>query len=579
MPSTTSSVLFVAFFLFYFLSSTDGLCKFTPASPGWPSIADWNALNSSLSGRLLRPLPPGAVCHLSEPDFNVTVCATVAEEWLTNSFHVNNPISSEWNNWNNDSCLPVSTDPCSGEGYPVYVINATSAEHVKLGVDFARKNNVRLNVKGTGHDYLGRSTAPNSLSIWTHNLHGITTHSSFEPQGCGYSIPTTAVTAAAGHGIGDVYLAIGPLNQIFVAGLSETIGLGGYLTGGGHSPLSSTYGLATDQVLEMELVTPGGDIVTINECQNTDLFWAMRGGGGSTFGVMTSVTLKTFPAPTITAYIVNITAPADLDAFWSTMAYVLSQYPYLSDNGASGYTYMNPQQTSTNGTNPSSFTGLFYAFNTSISAISALFVPIQSYINQSYPQSVFFSAKTYEIPDFYKYYLNYTDTAAVGSDILVSSRLLDGVALSKPLPVLKKTLKAAIPPGLPANINLISGKGVWNAQPRGGSDAVNPAWRKAYAHFIVGVTWEPLNETAKKELEWQLTYNYTQALRDLAPDSGAYVNEADKYEPNWQQTFWGSNYPRLLEIKRAVDPTNVLWCHPCVGSEGWKMFGNDLCEI
>jgi FAD/FMN-containing dehydrogenase len=65
-------------------------------------------------------------------------------------------VSTIQNNWNNDTCLPYPTDPCSDEGYPIYVVNATNAEDVKRGVDFAREKNVRLIVKGTGHDYLGR---------------------------------------------------------------------------------------------------------------------------------------------------------------------------------------------------------------------------------------------------------------------------------------------------------------------------------------------------------------------------------------------------------------------------------------
>lgn len=66
-------------------------------------------------------------------------------------------------------------------------------------------------------------------------------------------------------------------NLTIVAGGSETVGIGDYLTGGGHGPLGPTYGMGADQVLEMEIVTPGGDILTINECQTRDLFWAMRG--------------------------------------------------------------------------------------------------------------------------------------------------------------------------------------------------------------------------------------------------------------------------------------------------------------
>ena len=56
----------------------------------------------------------------------------------------------------NDSCLPDPKYPCTGEGFSIYVVKATSAEHVAAGVNFARNHNIRLNVKGTGHDYLGR---------------------------------------------------------------------------------------------------------------------------------------------------------------------------------------------------------------------------------------------------------------------------------------------------------------------------------------------------------------------------------------------------------------------------------------
>lgn len=66
-------------------------------------------------------------------------------------------------------------------------------------------------------------------------------------------------------------------NLTIVSGGAGTVGLGGYLTGGGHGAYSLTYGLAADQVLEVEMVTPGGEILTVNECQHKSLFWAMRG--------------------------------------------------------------------------------------------------------------------------------------------------------------------------------------------------------------------------------------------------------------------------------------------------------------
>jgi hypothetical protein len=98
-------------------------------------------------------------------------------------------------------------------------------------------------------------------------------------------------------------------------------------------------------------------------------------------------------------------------------------------------------------------------------------------------------------------------------------------------------------------------------------------------------------------------------LRDLTPDLGAYVknevrihisvvsplflypdfgrfeivelmtSKADMNEPDWQHTFWGSNYSKLKAIKKKYDPRDVFWCHPCVGNEGWKEDGVKLCRI
>ena len=75
----------------------------------------------------------------------------------------------------------------------------------------------------------------------------------------------------------EAYTQLDALGQAMVGGGGKTVGVGGYLTGGGHGLLSAQHGLGADQVLELEVVTPTGKIVIANECQNKDLFWAMRG--------------------------------------------------------------------------------------------------------------------------------------------------------------------------------------------------------------------------------------------------------------------------------------------------------------
>jgi FAD/FMN-containing dehydrogenase len=124
-----------------------------------------------------------------------------------------------------------------------------------------------------------RSVAPNALSIWTHHLRGLEFRKGFTPKGCPASvvIPGDAITAAAGTQMLELNPAAAARNLTIISGGAGTVGIGGYLTGGGHAALSSTYGLAADQVLEIEMVTPDGKVITANECQHWDLFWAMRG--------------------------------------------------------------------------------------------------------------------------------------------------------------------------------------------------------------------------------------------------------------------------------------------------------------
>jgi FAD/FMN-containing dehydrogenase len=106
----------------------------------------------------------------------------------------------------------------------------------------------------------------------------ITIHeTSFIPQHCNVVIDGVAVTAGGGTQMLEVYRETAAINHTVVGGGGRTVALGGFLTGAGHSILSPHYGLATDQILEMEVVTPKGEILTLNECQNTDLLWAMRG--------------------------------------------------------------------------------------------------------------------------------------------------------------------------------------------------------------------------------------------------------------------------------------------------------------
>jgi hypothetical protein len=115
-----------------------------------------------------------------------------------------------------------------------------------------------------------------------------------------------------------------------VSGAFSTVSLGGFLSNGGHGALSAKYGLGADQVYEIDLVTPMGKIITANECQNKDYFWAMRGGGGSTYGVALTYTIRAHPSVQSASYRVTLRG-------WSEITYWYQNWATLAMIGASGY--------------------------------------------------------------------------------------------------------------------------------------------------------------------------------------------------------------------------------------------------
>jgi FAD/FMN-containing dehydrogenase len=108
-------------------------------------------------------------------------------------------------------------------------------------------------------------------------LTGISISKSFKPQGCDFSIDVPAITAGGGSAMGDLNLAASQESLYILSGGATSVSVGGYLTGGGHAALAATFGMAADAVLEFEIVSPTGEFLTLNECQNQDLFWATRG--------------------------------------------------------------------------------------------------------------------------------------------------------------------------------------------------------------------------------------------------------------------------------------------------------------
>lgn len=133
-------------------------CTQAPNDTCWPSTADWRGLNTSVTGNLIADTPIAASCYPGPLQNNKT-CAQVDRHWAVQSFQTDHPIGLSYPD---DSCLPVNISAgkrpglCSLGTSPQYTINATTPDHVAAAVKFARNKNVRLVIKNTGHDILGR---------------------------------------------------------------------------------------------------------------------------------------------------------------------------------------------------------------------------------------------------------------------------------------------------------------------------------------------------------------------------------------------------------------------------------------
>lgn len=122
-----------------------------------------------------------------------------------------------------------------------------------------------------------------------------------------------------------------------VSGNCPTVGVaGGYIQGGGHSPLTSKFGLAADQALEYEVIDGRGNYLVANRRENSDLYWALSGGGGGTYGVVLSVTVKTYPdIPTTMTTLQFGSAGAPESNYWQAIASWNALLPSLYESGCS----------------------------------------------------------------------------------------------------------------------------------------------------------------------------------------------------------------------------------------------------
>ncbi|OBR11033.1 FAD binding domain-containing protein [Colletotrichum higginsianum IMI 349063] len=544
------------------LERAAGDCKCFPGDACWPATAQWNALNTTVGGNLIATVPLGSPCH--DPTYDAAVCASLQSQWQDSEIHMESSSSIMAPFFANQSCDPFQPQsrPCLLGNYVVYAVDAKTPEHIQATIAFAREHNIRFVVRNTGHDYLGRSTGAGALSVWTHHMNSaeVVDWNSAAYQG-------KAMKVGAGAQGFHVMEAAHAAGLAVVGGECPTVGIaGGYTQGGGHSALSTSFGLSADNVLEWEVITANGTFLTASKTENADLFWALSGGGPGNWGVVTSLTVKAHADAKVGgATLVIMAADNDNAAFFEAIDAFHEELAAMVDGGSMVVYY---------------FAAAFFqiaplnAFNKTADEVRTLLAPFVARLDGL---GIKYTVAYSEFDSYYGHYDQYFGPLPIGNIQVgiaqYGGRLIPRADITS-IGSFSRSLaaKGATFIGVGTDVGRFGNKD---------SNSVTPAWRSALVHATLTTVWDfeaPWEDMlANQDL---MTNVLMKEIEALTPTGGAYMNEADFQQPNFQKEFFGSNYNALLCLKQKWDPEGFFYVRNAVGSESWGV-ANDgrMCRV
>jgi len=568
-----------------------GFQRVRPGDPAWPSDERWAQLGRELGGRLVKVSAPLQVCRDAA---SAATCADLFRS-LKNPYFVGDAVGlTQTLGW-----VDAWTSMPS-----VYAVAAKSTDDVVAAVNFARDHRLRLVVKGGGHSYQGTSNAPDSLVVWTRKMNDITMHDAFVAAGCeAQAKPVRAVTVGAGAVWAQVYDAVTTQAGGYVQGGGcLTVGVAGLVQSGGFGSFSKAYGLAAGSLLQAEVVTADGVVRIANACTNPELFWGLKGGGGGSLGVVTRLTLRVHELPE-TFGAVNLTIKASTAPAFRRLISLIIDFCSRS--------LLNPhwgEQIRLRRDNVLKIAMVFQGLDRSqaqavwqpfLDSIAA--APDDFSIEFSPLKIVATSARSFWAPTMFKKLLGFISTddrpgAPAGNvfwpgDQAQAGQVLQGYQSAwLPADLLRDAQRQALTDALFAatrhwSVSLHLNKGLAGAPAdalaAAKDTAMNPAVLDAFALLICASEGPPgypgvaghEPDAVEARQRAQAIARAMDELRKLVPNAGSYVSESNFFETNWQQSFWGSNYPRLLAVKQQVDPDGLFFVHHGVGSERWSADG------
>jgi FAD/FMN-containing dehydrogenase len=508
---------------------------------------------------LIATVPIGAPCH-SSSSYNGSLLSTYSEAacnalrnvWYLPETHLSSSSSPMAYPFSNNSCNPwlLPNTTCTLGGHVAYSVNATGVDDLQKTVSFAKLNNIRLVIRNTGHDYLGKSTGAHALAIWTHYMKDIELIEAYDS--AAYAGP--AIKVGAGVESIEAFTFASSHKLMVVGGNCPTVGIaGGYTQGGGHGQLASKYGLSADQVLEWEVITTSGDLVTANANSHPDLFWALRGGGGGTYGVVVSMTIKAFPDTFFsTAYATVLNNGTNTDALYEAVGTFLQSLPSLVDAGAFVVWVADP-----------------FGFMLSPAIAPDLHQEdldrlTRPFITKLTELGLDYQYTSYEKSTFLSNYKSQTGSWNV-SDTNLGGRLIPRSLLEESPQDLLKAVRSISSQATLVGVTFNVSRGVSSPD----ENAVNPYFRDALVSVAIGTAINYTDWSATVAGQNQITNVFLPKIASLTPNGGVYLNEADFQASDFKTLFYGTHYERLEKIKARYDPDDILYAKTAVGSDRW----------
>jgi hypothetical protein len=426
---------------------------------------------------------------------------------------------------------------------PEAVAYCATPPDVQRCLAFARRHGIAATARSGGHSYGGYSTST-GLVIDVSRMNSVTS-----------AMTTATAVIGAGTQLVDVYDQLSAVGMLVPAGSCPTVGIAGLTLGGGIGVVGRKYGLTCDNLVALDTVTADGRILTCSPDQNSDLFWANRGGGGGNFGIVTSFTFALHPVPPLALFTVNWPWEAAADVLGAWQEWTASAPDELWSN-------CQLQSNGTAGLNVRS-NGVFVG---DVAALTAVLQPLLSQTGA--PSSQFVGADSY---------LHTMLVEAGCEDISVGQCHLAGGSPAGTLPrssfaatsqYLSSALSGA---GLGAATQAVQqlhdtvtevGGGMAFDAYGGAINAVAPAatafvHRQALCAIQTSTSWGPGADpaTVAAAQGW-----LKQTAAAMAPfgNGAAYQNYIDPTLDDWARAYYGSNLPRLVAVKQRYDPDDVF---------------------